>query len=134
MRGARKATKRGAKPASAKGAHARRAGQPRIRVAAAAGVTHVTGGDGNVFADLGFPAHEAKNLKLRSDLMSALERIVEGMTQVEAAALLGVTQPRISELKRGHIGRFTIDALVNMLTHAGGDARVVIKAPARSVA
>jgi predicted XRE-type DNA-binding protein len=88
---------------------------------------------GNVFADLGFPPDEAKNLRLRSDLMSALERVIDGMTQVHAAVLLGVTQPRISELTRGQIGRFTIDALVNMLSHAGGDVQLVITPPKRPV-
>lgn len=112
----------------------RRAGQTRIESSGSSIVTHVTPVGGNVFADLGFPPGEAKNLRLRSDLMSALERVIDGMTQVEAAALLGVSQPRISELTRGQIGRFTIDALVNMLSHAGGDAQLVIKPPKRPAA
>lgn len=84
-------------------------------------IEHVTPVGGNVFADLGFGPEEAENLRLRSHLMIQIERIIDarGLKQKEAAALFGVSQPRISELKRGKIGQFTIDSLVNMLGHAG---------------
>lgn len=64
---------------------------------------------------------EAENMKLRSSLMMALERHVrsKGWTQAEAARHLGVTQPRVSDLMRGKINLFAIDALVNMLAAAG---------------
>jgi predicted XRE-type DNA-binding protein len=110
----------------------RRVGQTRLGSPASKRGPSVTPVGGNVFADLGYARGEAKNLKLRSDLMSALERIISDMTQVEAAALLGVTQPRVSDLKSGRIGSFTIDALVNMLAHAGVETRLVIKPPKRS--
>ena len=76
---------------------------------------------GNVFKDLGFPPDEAQNLKVRSDLMIELSKVIDsrGLTQAEAAELFGVTQPRISDLKRGKIDRFSIDSLVAMLGHAG---------------
>ena len=92
------------------------------------GTTHVTPADGNVFADLGFPPAEAENLLLRSELMTALMRIIERrrLTQTQAAKLFAVTQPRISDLNRGKIDRFTLDALVNMLAHAGVKVRLVI--------
>jgi predicted XRE-type DNA-binding protein len=63
----------------------------------------------------------AENMKLRSVLMMALEQHikVQGWTQAEAAQLLGVTQPRVSDLMRGKIDLFGIDTLVNMLTAAG---------------
>jgi predicted XRE-type DNA-binding protein len=80
---------------------------------------HVTLADGNVFADLGFPPAEAANLKLRADLAIEVHRTIAGMTQVHAAKLLGVSQPRVSDLSRGKLGLFTIDALVNMLANAG---------------
>jgi len=74
-----------------------------------------------VFADLGFPPAEAENLLLRSQLMTAVMAIIDRrhLTQRDAAKLFGVTQPRISDLNRGKIDRFTLDALVNMLAHAG---------------
>lgn len=82
---------------------------------------HVTPPDGNVFEDIGFPAGEARNLKIRSMLMLTAERVIEerGLTQAQAAKLMGVSQPRISDLVRGRIDQFTIDSLINMLTNAG---------------
>ncbi|SEL62187.1 helix-turn-helix domain-containing protein [Ectothiorhodospira marina] len=64
---------------------------------------------------------EAENMKLRSVLMTALKDHIAhtGMTQAQAAKLLGVTQPRISDLMRGKINLFGLDALVNMVTAAG---------------
>lgn len=63
----------------------------------------------------------AENMKIRSALMHELVAHISetGMTQREAAQKLGVTQPRISDLVRGRIDLFSIDALVNMLTAAG---------------
>ena len=80
-----------------------------------------TPADGNVFADIGFPPEEAENLLIRCDLMLDIEEIIEerGLKQKAAARLFGVSQPRISDLKRGKMDAFTIDALVNMLAHAG---------------
>jgi predicted XRE-type DNA-binding protein len=59
---------------------------------------------------------ESENMKLRSTLMMALKEYLErtGLSQSEAAKLLGVTQPRVSDLMRGKINLFAIDALVNM--------------------
>lgn len=75
----------------------------------------------NVFEDLGFPPQEAKQLRVRADLMAEISRLIEGrkLTQTEAAALFRVSQPRISDLVRGKIERFSIDTLVEMLGHAG---------------
>lgn len=81
---------------------------------------------GNVFRDLGFPPAEAENLRLRSELMIRLEKLIDsrGLTQREAAKVLGVTQPRISDLIRGKIDRFSIDSLVEMLGRAGLEVRI----------
>jgi predicted XRE-type DNA-binding protein len=83
---------------------------------------------GNVFRDLGFSRDEAENLKIRSDLMIRLTRLIEsrGLTQAQAAALFGVTQPRVSNLVRGKIDRFSIDTLVAMLGHAGVRVQIVV--------
>ena len=64
---------------------------------------------------------EAENMKLRSALMTALKKhLVEAkISQVQAAQLFGVTQPRISALMRGKINLFGLDALVNMASAAG---------------
>ncbi|MBI5711610.1 MAG: XRE family transcriptional regulator [Candidatus Eisenbacteria bacterium] len=90
---------------------------------------------GNVFRDLGFDPEEAENLRIRSDLMIQLTKLLEkrGLTQARAARLLGVTQPRISDLTRGKIDRFSIDTLVEMLGHAGARVSIVVR-PRRRVA
>ncbi len=64
---------------------------------------------------------ESENMRLRSRLMIALaERIkTEAWTQKQAAARLGITQPRISDLVRGKIDLFSLDSLVNMVAAAG---------------
>ncbi len=64
---------------------------------------------------------EAENMKLRSALMTALKSHITRteMSQAQAAKLFGVTQPRISDLMRGKINLFGLDALVNMATAAG---------------
>jgi predicted XRE-type DNA-binding protein len=89
----------------------------------------VTRGSENVFLDLGFPAAQAENLRIRSKLMMALTAYIEekGLDQTEAARTLGVSQPRISGLVRGKIGLFTIDALVKMLVSAGLKVDLSIK-------
>jgi predicted XRE-type DNA-binding protein len=76
---------------------------------------------GNVFRDVGFRRVEAENLRIRSELMLRLERLIdsEDLTQSAAARLLGVSQPRVSDLVRGRIELFSIDSLVNMLARAG---------------
>ena len=78
-------------------------------------------GSGNVFLDLGFPPEEAAHLLIRSDLMITLNQLLEdrGLTQVKAARLLGVSQPRVSALRRGKLELFSIDALVEMLARLG---------------
>jgi predicted XRE-type DNA-binding protein len=74
-----------------------------------------------VFRDLGFSEDEAENLKVRADLMIELTKLIEAraLTQIEAAKLLGVTQPRISDLVRGKIDCFSVDTLIEVLGHAG---------------
>lgn len=64
---------------------------------------------------------EAENMKLRSRLMMALTQHLNHsrLTQSQAAELFGVTQPRISDLIRGKINLFGLDALVNMAAAAG---------------
>lgn len=81
---------------------------------------HIT--TGSVFDDLGFSESESENLKIRASLMRAIEKYIadKKLTQVQAAKLMNVSQPRISDLIRSKIHLFTIDMLVNMLacTHA----------------
>jgi predicted XRE-type DNA-binding protein len=94
--------------------------------------TKIRRSSGNVFTDLGFPAEEAEHLRIRADLMIALSRVIQdrGLTQIKAAELFGVSQPRVSDLVRGKVDRFSIDTLVEMLGHAGVRVKFTAK-PAR---
>lgn len=80
----------------------------------------------NVYEEIGFSKQEAANLRIRARLMMILEDVIkdEGLTQKQAARLFGVSQPRVSDLVRGKIDRFTIDALVNMLAVTGRTIRL----------
>ena len=86
----------------------------------------MTRGSGNVFRDLGFPAEEAEHLRVRAELMSAIARLIRrrNLTQAQAASLLGVSQPRVNDVVRGRLHRFSIDALVSMLARAGVPVRL----------
>jgi len=73
---------------------------------------------------------EAANLRARSDLMRAITRIVaqNGWTRAEAAQRCGITQPRMNELLRGCISRFSLDALVNIATALGQRVHLELEA------
>lgn len=84
---------------------------------------------GNVFIDAGFPRPEAERLLIRSDLMNQVAELIKRrrLTQARAAKLMGVTQPRISDLVRGRIELFSIDTLVDMLARLGVSVSIVTK-------
>lgn len=73
---------------------------------------------------------EAANLRLRSELMDKITALIQknGWTQLEAAKHCSVTQPRIIELLRGRISRFSLDALVNIAAHLGQRVHVELEA------
>ncbi len=91
-------------------------------------------GTDNIFRDLGFDVDEAAHLQLRSDLMIQLRKRLTalGATQEQAARLLGVSQPRISDLMRGKIDRFSVDTLVKLLGKSGADVRVSVRNKSRA--
>jgi predicted XRE-type DNA-binding protein len=94
-------------------------------------------GGRNVFRDIGFDEDEAQNLMLRADLMMKIEAFVAkaGLTQKQAAELLGLTQPRLNLLIKGRLQHFSLDALVNIAARAGMRIRLsVSKAPPRKAA
>ena len=71
----------------------------------------------------------AASMRARSELVIELTELIKkrGMTQAEAAKLFGVTQPRISDLMRGKIELFSVDALIDMAAVAGLSPQVKIK-------
>ena len=64
---------------------------------------------------------QAANLRARAELMQQIAELIRaaGWKQVEAAERCGVTQPRINDLLRGRVSRFSLDALVNIATALG---------------
>jgi len=74
----------------------------------------------------------AENMKLRSVLMIALKEHIAraGLSQSQAAKVFGVTQPRVSDLMRGKIDLFGLDALVNMAAAAGLHIDLQVSEPA----
>jgi predicted XRE-type DNA-binding protein len=75
----------------------------------------------DVFDALSDTPAEAANMKARAELLGALVQHVKswGLSQEAAAARLGVTRPRLNDLMRGKLGKFSLDALVNLATAAG---------------
>ena len=95
----------------------------------------VSRSSGNVFRDLGFTSEEAEHLKIRSDLMIQLQKLIaaRGLRQAQAAKILGVTQPRVSDLLRGRIGLFSTDAIIDMLARFGVRVKIVLKPSRRGL-
>ena len=81
--------------------------------------SHIERGSGNVFADLGFA--DAEEMQTKTRLAVRILRTIEarGLTQAQAAALVGVRQPDISNLRRAHLDNFTIDRLLRILRRLG---------------
>lgn len=90
----------------------------------------ITASTGNVFEDLGFDAGEAAHMKLRAELMIALEREVSKMKgpQAQIAASLGLHQSRISDIKHMKVDAFSADKLVDLLGRVGKRVEIKVKA------
>ncbi|MGH2388621.1 MAG: helix-turn-helix domain-containing protein [Chloroflexota bacterium] len=82
---------------------------------------------GNVFADLGFTDPEEE--LVRADLAHRIATIIEdrGLTQVEAAAIMGINQPKVSALVRGRFNGFSFERLARYLIALGQDVEIVIR-------
>ena len=92
----------------------------------------VTPGSGNVFADLGFaePAEELARAKLASRIRQIIEE--RRLTQIGAARLMGIDQPKVSALINGRLANFSSDRLMRLLTILGQDVDIVLRhAPRR---
>lgn len=74
---------------------------------------------------------QAASMRARAELMMALQSWVKAanVKQADAAVLFGITQPRMSDLMRGKINLFSLDALMDMATAAGLEPHVAVKKP-----
>lgn len=86
----------------------------------------ITRGSGNVFADLGLPNPEERLAK--AQLAYAISQVIDerGLTQREAAKLIGVDQPKVSHILRGRLADFSTERLMSFLTALGRDIEIVI--------
>ncbi len=93
-------------------------------------------GSDNIFKDLGHNEPDAANLLLRSDMMMEIANIIDerGWSQAEAAKVLGVKQPRVSELTTGRISKFKIDILVKYLNLLGKKVTLQLEDAAKNKA
>ncbi len=94
--------------------------------------TKVTQSSGNVFADLGLPQAEEELAKV--DLAFEISRIIEerGLTQVEAAEIMGVDQPKVSALVRYRLNGFSMERLYRFLNALGRDVEIVVSPKPKS--
>src|ERR1700733_13589094 len=89
--------------------------------------TRVTESTGNVFADLGLPNAEQEQLK--AQLALQIYRIIRqrGLTQTQAAKVLGIKQPHVSLLMRNRAGTFSVGRLIDFLTGLGQDVEITVR-------
>ena len=89
-------------------------------------------GTGNVYADLGYGG--AEEMLIKAQLVTKIAEIIKrkGLTQTQAAELLGMPQPKLSNLLRGRFRGFSERRLMNCLTKLGRDIQIVVKATPRS--
>lgn len=92
----------------------------------------VTPSSGNVFADLGFAEPEEE--LARAQLASRIQQIIRRrrLTQVAAATLMGIDQPKVSALLNGRLANFSSARLMRLLTALGQDVDIVVKAKPRT--
>lgn len=82
---------------------------------------------GNIFADLGYPG--AEEVLAKSRLAQRIAELIEkqNLTQVQAASILGIDQPKISKLMRGQLREFSTDRLFRFLNAMNQDVEIVIR-------
>lgn len=86
-------------------------------------------GSGNVFADMGLPDPEEHLLKAR--LARLINRTVEekGWTQRHTAGVLGITQPKVSDLRRGRLKNFSVERLLGFLARLEHRVAITVSRP-----
>lgn len=86
----------------------------------------------NIFADLGLP--DAQSHFLKAKIVAELYRLVKArdLTQVQAGAVMGISQPEVSRLFKGHFREYSIDRLMSFLTAFDCDVEIVSRPHARA--
>jgi predicted XRE-type DNA-binding protein len=88
-------------------------------------------GSGNVYRDLGFP--DAEEMLVKAQLVTKIREIIrsKGLTQMEAAKILGLPQPKLSGILRGQFRGVSERKLIDCLTRLGRDVEIVVKESVR---
>ena len=92
----------------------------------------VTASSGNVFADMGLPEPEEELTK--AQLASHIRQVIgrRRLTQIKAATLMGIDQPKVSALLNGRLANFSSERLMRLLTALGQDVEITIKPKPRN--
>ena len=92
----------------------------------------MTKGSGNVFRDLGLP--DADLLQAKADLVHRISVVIRkrGLTQIQAADVLGISQPKISALLHGRLEGFSMDRLVRFLISLDQDVKISVRSKVRT--
>ncbi|MGC1396970.1 helix-turn-helix domain-containing protein [Candidatus Binatus sp.] len=87
---------------------------------------------GNVFRDLGLP--DADELDIKANLAIKIGKIIaqRGLSQIKAAAVLGIDQPKVSAIVRGRLEKFSIERLCQFLTRLGCDVNIRVQEKRKS--
>ena len=87
----------------------------------------ITESSGNVFADFGLDNPD--ELKIKAQIARLVNRIIDrsGQTQAQSARVLGISQPQVSDLKRGRLKHFSVERLFELLNALGRDVEIVVK-------
>ena len=87
----------------------------------------ITPSSGNVFADIGLP--QAEDLLVKARLAASISEIIKkrGLSQAEAAKILGTEQPKISAIMNGKLSGFSLERLIQFLNILGNDVRIIVK-------
>jgi predicted XRE-type DNA-binding protein len=91
--------------------------------------TYFTRGSGNIFADIGL--HEPEEALAKARLAEAIAETIRrrGLTQAESAAIMGVDQPKVSQIVNGRLSGYTQDRLIRYLTALGDDVEILVRYP-----
>ncbi len=91
----------------------------------------IEAGSGNPYADLGLP--DAENMRVKADLAREIAQIIKGrhLTQQGAAELLGMTQPKLSEMLRGRFRGISQTKMIACLNRLGRDVNIVVRKAGR---
>lgn len=94
--------------------------------------TRVEASSGSVYADLGFKNYA--EMETKANLVIEISKAIKmkKLTQVQAAEMLNISQPKLSELLRGRFRGYSVERLIHFLNELGKDVDIVVKPKPRN--